>query len=130
MKIYDYRINQATMNELVECIDNLSQSESEKVLDATHIIKKCSKENFKENCASFVDNVILPLVKSYAEKTFSILEINAMEEEQFVITLKNENGFDIDDDCTLMKYLLALSAHIEINIIENFAILTLVFRLN
>lgn len=53
-----------------------------------------------------------------------------MEEEQFVITLKNENGFDIDDDCTLMKYLLALSAHIEINIIENFAILTLVFRLN
>ena len=26
MKIYDYRINQATMNELAECIDNLFYS--------------------------------------------------------------------------------------------------------
>ena len=129
MQQFDYSVPQTTSDELNDLIVNLSRSEIEHLLESVKEIKSHSKQTFCGIWEKVIESAIIPLLKRYAEHSFSVLETDFQTSDLFVATLKNERGFDICNDIS-MKYLLVLSECIEIKTHEGWTILSLIFSAN
>lgn len=129
MQLFDYSAIHTASSELSSLIEELSQSESEQVLKAVKDIKEDSKQIVWNEWENMIETVILPILKRYAEETFSVLETDFQKQTFFIATFKNERGFDLCSNKS-MKYLLALSDSIEINKNEDWIKLSLIFSVN
>lgn len=129
MQLFDYSAIHTASSELSSLIEELSQSESEQVLKAVKDIKEDSKQIVLNEWENMIETVILPILKRYAEETFSVLETDFQKQTFFIATFKNERGFDLCSNKS-MKYLLALSDSIEINKNEDWIKLSLIFSVN
>lgn len=129
MQLFDYSTIHTASSELSSLIEELSQSESEQVLKAVKDIKEDSKQIVLNEWENMIETVILPILKRYAEQTFSVLETDFQKQTFFIATFKNERGFDLCSNKS-MKYLLALSDSIEINKNEDWIKLSLIFSVN
>ena len=128
MKLFDYSAIHTASSELSSLIEELSQSESEQVLKAVKDIKEDSKQIVLNEWENMIETVILPILKRYAEETFSVLETDFQKQTFFIATFKNERGFDLCSNKST-KYLLALSDSIEINKNEDWIKLSLIFSI-
>lgn len=129
MQQFDYSVTQTVSNELSELIQELSQSESEQVLKTIKDIKEDSKQIVLTEWENMIEAVFFPILKRYAEETFSVLETDFQKSAFFIATFKNEKGFDLCNH-EAMKYLLAMADSIEINKKEDWLKLSLIFSVN
>ncbi|RFZ78807.1 hypothetical protein DS742_11915 [Lacrimispora amygdalina] len=108
-------------------LDNLSQNEAQAAIKAIEETKQANLVIEQENYAKWFDIAILPILQDFSEMTSSVLEVEKPGKTHIVITIKNEQGLDITENCKMMKYALAFANHIGIDSNGGMMILILIF---
>lgn len=122
--VYDYRIKAEELSRISINFDNLSGKQQLKVAEA---IKNIKQEKEQE-ARIYFNNVILPILKDFAELTSSLLMIEENNKNQTVTAiLKNSCSLDITENCRYMRGLLVIANYINIAVEDEEIILSLIF---
>lgn len=127
MEIYDYQDTPNHFDEMGEKIDTLSNQEAQQVSDFIDSLKAKEMEKQTVQALDWFNTAILPALQEYAMMTASCLTIES-NDDIMVATLENRHGLDITESCRVIRALISLANHIDINAKGETALLTLIFN--
>lgn len=128
METYDYRVKTEDIEQIGIPLDSLTAKQLQNIAEAMEGIKQSEEEEYLAGAKAYFTNAILPVLQEYAKTTYSLLQIEENKKYQFVeVTLKNQHGFELTEQCNYMRNLLVLANHIEIGMEDGFVQLTFIF---
>ena len=129
MQEYDYRISDEAVNKASNTIDKLSKQDLVKLSwTADELRQKQEKVRFTK-AKEYFQAAVLPGLKDFAEMSGSVLYIEEYDERMSVQAIfKNELGFDITENCRLMRSLLFMTNSIGIMTEGDQTTLSLVYK--
>ena len=128
METYDYRMDTDMLNQGSFQIDKLSKKEFLKLIEAAKEIKQSDEKKQLDNATLYFNNAILPTMKEFAEMSGALLTIEKNDNKQTIIaSFQCPYGFDITENCRLMKSWLITANHIGITLENREPTLSLIF---
>ena len=125
METYDYHADKGV--EFFNIIDNLNNKEIEKANDLILGMKETTRIENLKHCLEWFNNAVLVILKDFSEMTSSILTIDRDKIPIIIVTIKNEFGIDITENCKCMKMILQFAQHIAVTIENKCLLFTLIF---
>ena len=120
---FDYR---GQHDDILSEVESLSTRQCKLLSDALKAIKDKTEHETTGMCCKWVYDVILPVLKGYAEETESLLTVQ-QDGNIIIATLKNPAGFEFPHNWKRMKSMFMFSDHISIEISGNIPSLSLTF---
>ncbi len=127
METYDFRQETEYINKMRARIDELSEREVKQVTEYIDKIRENSNQEQISQSLEWFDVAVLPALQEFSEMTSSLLTIEKNDRPIVVATLSNRHGFDITENCRLIRMFLGLAHHIGINNEDNLTSLVLIF---
>lgn len=109
MERYDFTVNTDMAGSVPEELDRLTNKEMIAVHEAIQRIKQDTETDATTKHIAWFDTAILPILKEYAERTSSILDIERDRETLIQATLRNPVGLDISSESRCL-YMAIMSA--------------------
>lgn len=98
MERYDFTVNADVAGNVPEEVDRLTNNELIAVHEAIQKIRQDTKTEAATKHKEWFDTAIFPILKDYAERTSSILDVERDRETIIQATLCNSCGLDISSD--------------------------------
>ena len=131
METYDYRMNNDILNQGSSQIEKLSKKEFLKLIETAKEIKQSDEKKQFENATAYFNNAILPTMKEFAEMSSALLTIEKNDNMQTIIaSFQCSYGFDITENCRLLKSWFIAANHIGITLENGEPTLSLIFDCN
>lgn len=113
MEIYDYSEQRDWESEIFAEIEQMTYAEIKEMYSMMESVKKKMEDQEKQRKDKWYENVILPVLKEFAEREGLRLEVEK-EDGFYTATMRGEYSIDILQCCTGMWMALQLSDCIEI----------------
>ena len=128
MTTYDYQVKAEEIEQMELQLDSLTTKQLQEVAKTLETIKQSEEKTQMEHAKIYFTNAILPILQDYAEKTYSILQIDENKNDPSVeVILKNRRGFELTEHDPCIRSLFTLANYVEIGIEKEFLLLTFVF---
>lgn len=129
MQEYDYRISDEAVNKASNTIDKLSKQDLVKLSWTADELRQKQEKLRLAKAKEYFQAAILPGLKDFAEMSGSVLYMEEYDERMSVQAIfKNELGFDITENCRLMRSLLFMANSIGIMTEGDQTTLSLVYK--
>lgn len=112
MERYDFTVNADVVGSVPEELDRLTNKEIIAVHDAIQRIRKETEADATTKHIAWFDTAILPVLKEYAERTSSILDIERDRETLIQATFRNSGGLDISSESRCLYVAIMSAVHI------------------
>ncbi|MCH1950957.1 hypothetical protein MCJ35_17280 [Enterocloster sp. OA13] len=129
MERYDFTVNTDMAGSVPEELDRLTNKEMIAVHEAIQRIKQDTETEETIKQMEWFDNAILPILKTYAERTSSILDIERDRETLIQATLRNPVGLDISSESHCLYMAIMSAVHILVDNEDGDPVLVLTFDL-
>ncbi|EEQ57906.1 hypothetical protein CBFG_01616 [Clostridiales bacterium 1_7_47FAA] len=129
MERYDFTVNTDMAGSVPEELDRLTNKEMIAVHEAIQRIKQDTETEETIKQIEWFDNAILPILKTYAERTSSILDIERDRETLIQATLRNPVGLDISSESHCLYMAIMSAVHILVDNEDGDPVLVLTFDL-
>lgn len=129
MERYDFTVNAEIAGSVPEELDRLTKKEVIAVHEAIQRIKQDTETEATTKLIEWFDTAILPVLKEYAERTSSILDIERDRETLIQATLRNACGLDISSDIHCLYMAIMSAVHIFVDVEEGDPVLVLTYDL-
>ena len=124
-QIFDYRTEE--LLEIDTEFDRLDPEQKRWLNDAMKQIKQETRQKAEERSVNWIKDMVMPVLKAYARRNCSRLEIEMQDDSLMIAELKNIYGFDLLDSNQAMKAVLGLAGHIEVKAEQDQIVLSMVF---
>lgn len=129
MERYDFTVNANVVGNVPEELDRLTNKEIIAVHDAIQRIRKETEADATTKHIAWFDTAILPVLKEYAERTSSILDIERDRETLIQATFRNSGGLDISSESRCLYMAIMSAVHILIDVEGGDPVLILTYDL-
>lgn len=129
MERYDFTVNANVVGNVPEELDRLTNKEIIAVHDAIQRIRKETEADATTKHIAWFDTAILPVLKEYAERTSSILDIERDKETLIQATFRNSGGLDISSESRCLYMAIMSAVHILIDVEGGDPVLILTYDL-
>lgn len=129
MERYDFTVNADVVGSVPEELDRLTNKEIIAVHDAIQRIRKETETDATTKHIAWFDTAILPVLKEYAERTSSILDIERDRETLIQATFRNSGGLDISSESRCLYMAIMSAVHILIDVEGGDPVLILTYDL-
>lgn len=125
MERYDFRDD--STNDILSEVEELNRRQRQAAHEAIKQIREETEaETILQNNQWF-DSSILPALRTYAELTFSILDIERDRKEIIQATLRNSSGLEITESCRSLYMALIMAVQIFVDVEDGDPVLILTY---
>ncbi len=129
MERYDFTANADLAGNVPAELDRLTNKEVIAVHEAIQKIKQDTETEATTKYTEWFNTAILPVLKEYAERTSSILDIERDRETLIQATLRNSCGLDISSDSHRLYMAVMSAVHIFVDVEDGDPVLVLTYDL-
>ncbi len=106
MTTYDYQVKAEEIEQMELQLDSLTTKQLQEVAKTLETIKQSEEKTKMEHAKIYFTNAISPILQDYAEKTYSILQIDENKNDPSVeVILKNRRGFELTEHDPCKKFI-------------------------
>ena len=124
-QIFDFRTEEPL--EIDTEFDRLDPEQKRRLNEAMKQIQQETRRQAEECSANWLKDMVMPVLKAYARRNSSLLEIEMQDDNLVIAELKNIYGFDLLESSRAMKAVLGLAGHIEVKAEQDQIVLSLIF---
>lgn len=124
---YDYTGNEVAANGILTEVEELTNKQRLALHGMVEQLKTTTATEELQKQIERFDIMILPVLKEFAEKNFSCLEVERDQSEIIQVTFRNANGFEISNDFYLFRSMLSLAALVIFDVEDSDPILVLTY---
>lgn len=124
-KVFDYRIPEQL--EIDAEFGRLTTEQRERLNEAMKQIQQETAQEAAERALNWIYETAVPVLKRIAERSGSLLTVEAQENNLLIMELKNDKGLYLLGEDAALKSVLNLAAYVELSVRECEAVLSLTF---
>lgn len=110
MKRFDYTINYEIERRVSTAIEKMTSSQVQKVDEAVKEVLRAAEQEQTQEREELFRNAVLPVLKRFAEETFSILEVEDDGEHVITITMRNAKEISVTQGIQDLCFALSIAS--------------------
>lgn len=124
-QIFDYRTEERL--EIDTQFSALNSEQKRRLNEAMKQIQQETAQAAAERAVNWIYETAVPVLKRIAERSGSLLTVEAQENNLLIMELKNDKGLYLLGEDAALKSVLNLAAYVELSVEEGEAVLSLTF---